>query len=241
MQTRVWVSNSYLLGLREDAQKDEPLDPMGLLEKLSSDAARVVPLEFASEFADLFTRTLSQAIGEAISETSAFVLSDAFDPRLLVEGAIQPTFMGLPIGDPPGSILMSISKRGISYGLNASVSRIYSMIVYPPIGMLFYNSVGMSDETTIAYELPFNVLEALQDLTEGGLPLGALNPFSPEWGQFVQTQFNFGGFGTSGSVIQFGPGSTMLEQYTQIVEDFDDSVESGPDSGHVTTTARPHV
>ncbi len=221
------------LGLRNPGQENDPLDPFGLLTKLSPENLsidRLVPVEFISEFTSLFVQTISQAIGAALQETAAFVASDSFDPRLLIEGSIQPTLLGVPVGEPPGGVQMSISKRGVSFGLDVSIARILELISTAnmgPFSLLAYAAPDIQDETTIAYELPFNILDALQDLTSGGLPLGALNPFSPEWGELVISQIQAITHNYNVSILQFGPGSTLLENNTQIVDDFDDPVTPG--------------
>jgi hypothetical protein len=222
------------LGLRETGQQNAPLDPLGLLSKLSPQNLgmdRLIPVEFISEFTSILVSSVGRGVQQALQQTAAFVVSDSFNPRLLVEGAIQPTLMGIPVGEPPASVQMSISKQGVSYGLNVSVVRTLQLLgtaAYTgPLGLLLYSMPTAADETTIAYELPFNILDAIQDLTEGGLPLGALNPFSPEWGQLAISEISSGVSSTVISMAQFGPGSTLLENNVQIVDDFDDPADPG--------------
>jgi carbon monoxide dehydrogenase subunit G len=222
------------LGLREAGQQNAPLDPLGLLSKLSPQNLgmdRLIPVEFISEFTSILVSSVGRGVQQALQQTAAFVVSDSFNPRLLVEGAIQPTLMGIPVGEPPASVQMSISKRGVSYGLNVSVIRTLQLLgtaAYTgPLGLLLYSIPTAADETTIAYELPFNILDAIQGLTEGGLPLGALNPFSPEWGQLTISELSSGSSSIVVSMAQFGPGSTLLENNVQIVDDFDDPADPG--------------
>mgnify|MGYP006969344006 CR=1 FL=1 len=219
------------LGLRNPGQESDPVDPFGLLTSFSPEnlaADRLIPLEFVSEFTSLFVNSLGSAVSEALTQTAAFVLSDSFDPRLLIEGSIQPTLLGVPVGEAPGGVQMTVSKRGVSFGFDASIARIISLLgAAPPLNLLMYSTQSISDETTIAYELPFDALDALEDLVDGGLPLGALNPFSPDWGLLAISQLNIAGITSSASMAQFGPGSALLENNVQIVDDFDDPVDPG--------------
>ncbi len=219
------------IGLRTVGQQNDPLDPLALLSKLELGVDRLIPIEFISEFTSILVNSVGRGVQEALLQTAAFIVSDSFNPRLLIEGAIQPTLMGVPVGEPPASVQMSISKQGVSYGLNVSVIRTLQLLgttAYTgPLGLLLYSMPAVADETTIAYELPFNALDALQDLTDGGLPLGALNPFSPEWGQLTMSELSTGSSSVVVSMAQFGPGSTLLENNVQIVDDFDDPADPG--------------
>lgn len=221
------------MGLREPGQENDPTDPFGLLDGLGNNESaidRVVPLEFASEFTSVLLETLGSAVSAAFAQSAAFAASDSFDPRLLVEGALQPTLLGIPAGDAPGSVQLTVSKRGVSFGLDASIVRMLKLIGGAPLGplaVLMNAAPDVTDQTTMAYELPFNEVEVLQSLAEGGLSLSALNPFAPDWGQLVVTQLQAIALNVTLSMVQFGPGSTLLENNIQIVDDFDDPVEPG--------------
>ena len=219
------------MGLRDPGQENEPVDPLGLLTRLSPEnlaATRSIPVEFISEFTSVLVSTMSSAITQALAQTSAFALSDSFDPRLLVEGSIQPTILGVPFGDPPAGVQMTASKHGVSYGMDVSISRIINFLgIGNPLSLLLFGSGAISDQTTIAYELPFDATEAFEALSTGGLPLGTLNPFSPDWGSVAISQLSIGGITSSASLAQFGPGSALLENNVQIVSDFDDPVDPG--------------
>ncbi len=227
--------NLVALGLRNAAQQNDPLDPLGLLSSLDAAAlavSRAIPLEYVSEATSLLVSTISSAFSSALDNTAAFILSDAFDPRLLVEGAIQPAVLGFPVGSPVGAVQMTVSKRGVSYGFTASILDTLQLLGTAPLGPLsvFMNGINtnfFSDSTTIAYELPFEVIDTLQALTDGELPLEGLNPFSPEWGMLASMEILIGGITSTASLVQFGPGSTLLENNVQIVDDFDDPVDPG--------------
>jgi len=221
------------MGLRNVGQENDPVDPFGLLTSFGSEnlaVDRLIPVEFISEFTSVLINTLGSAAFDAFAQTAAFVASDSFDPRLLIEGSLQPTLLGVPVGDPPVGVQLSISKSGVSFGLDASIIRMLKLIGSAPLGPLgFLMNVtpDVTDQTTIAYELPFNSVEVLQDLAAGELSLSALNPLSPNWGQLVTSQIQAIAASFSLSIAQFGPGSTLLENNVQIVDDFDDPVQPG--------------
>jgi len=221
------------MGLRSASQQNDPVDPFGLLTSFGADnlaVSRTVPVEFISEFTSVMIGALGSAAADAFAQTAAFAASDSFDPRLLVEGSMQPTLLGVPVGNPPGSVQLSISKRGISFGLDASIIKMLKLIGTAPMGPLAFlvaTSPDVVDQTTIAYELPFNSVEILQGLAAGELSLAALNPFSPNWGELINTQLQAITSDISLSMVQFGPGSGLLENNVQIVDDFDDPVQQG--------------
>ncbi|MEN0020289.1 MAG: hypothetical protein AAF747_05345, partial [Planctomycetota bacterium] len=229
------ASNLVALGIRTPAQAGEPLDPLGLLTSLdpaSLGVDRIIPIEYISEATALITQTLSAAVRESITETAAFIVSDAFNPRLLIEGSIQPTVFGLPVGDPLAGVQLGISKNGISYGLTANIIDSVALLgttAFGAVGNLLSQLVaaGVSDQTTIAYELPFDAAAVITALTQGGIPEGGYNPFDPAWGQLTSIDLTVGGFTTSMSLVQFGSNSTLLENNVHIDTDLNDPVQLG--------------
>lgn len=206
-----------------------------LLDDVLAFGADALGPEFtADQVMQAFARVLRSAVAQAIQDVDAFVRSDSFDPRIVIEGALQPSLFGLPVGDPVSSASASFSKKGVFVTLDAPILPLLSSLSALPgfnaVGgastllAVALAQAGLVEMTTLGLELPFDGIDTqrvLDGLADGTPPLAAFNPLGPDWGVVVNTRLNsitgLGGVGLS--MLQVSPGSPLVGRSLQLLPD----------------------
>jgi hypothetical protein len=81
---------------------------------------------------------------------------ERFDPSLKLCGMIQPSIFGMPIGEPSAEIELSIDKRAVSFGFEASVTDLIQIMVFGAgaFGVALPEQLKLlRDQTTLAVSL----------------------------------------------------------------------------------------
>ncbi len=137
-----------------------------------------------------FLTNLSNSVGTAIQTGWA-----GFDPTLTVQGVIQPTIFGFPMGNPSQEATVSINKAGVSFHIGGSLTKmakdILSQSTFGAGGpLLTLMTLGLEDNLSFGFRLDLSPIGNLitqglatgRDTSTGGTFLSllsnAINPFA---------------------------------------------------------------
>ncbi|WP_428388470.1 Calx-beta domain-containing protein [Mucisphaera sp.] len=162
---------------------------------------------------EVFARALGDAFGAAFAGALASgdqALIDAyqaFNPAFALSGAIQPSLLGFPIGDPTNEVDLILNKNQITLDLETTN-------VIQKLNAIFATS-GITDQLQIGFtaQLPGTLIDVLVDpsSTESQIAAAfgdALNPFTG-WEARLAGTLGFQGFDLARiSGIVFGPQDT---------------------------------
>lgn len=147
-----------------------------------------------SDATDNLTAFLS-ILREAVSNagTAAFT---TFNPTLEINGALQPTFFGFPLGTPTDEVALSVSKNGIAAGLTTSIKEslkrsagLFGTGLAAGFTELLVGGPGFTDELQFDFSLDWSdlsdVAESVFATDDEGKPflnsfVGTINPFD-DW------------------------------------------------------------
>ena len=159
------------------------------------------------------------ALAEIIRSATAQGLSafgDLFDPSLTITGALQPTFLGLPLGDPTVGGTLQIDRTGLYLEFEGSLTELAKAAASnsfpggsPAVsGILSTATLGVSDRMSIGARLPVGGL--IDTLIAGGT-LPTFQPLDPNWAVTISGSMTVFGFDTANvSGIAFLPGQRNL-------------------------------
>jgi hypothetical protein len=159
------------------------------------------------------------ALAEIIRSATAQGLSafgDLFDPSLTITGALQPTFLGLPLGDPTVGGTMQLDRTGLYLEFEGSLTELSKAAASSSFpggapalnGILSSATLGVSDRMSIGARLPVGGL--IDTLIAGGT-LPTFQPLDPNWAVTMSGSMTVFGFDTANvSGIAFLPGQRNL-------------------------------
>ncbi|MFK8114599.1 MAG: dockerin type I domain-containing protein [Rubripirellula sp.] len=136
------------------------------------------PLVFASSKAFASAKAVlerqfqtASAIGTIVGSSGSAGLEtffDIIDPSLTIEGSIQPSLLGIPIGEPTDELSVTIDKRELSFGGTFRIVEKLQLLAQMPL--------PLQDRINLEVSIPFDNL--FRDLATGGIP--AVDP-SRDW------------------------------------------------------------
>jgi hypothetical protein len=159
------------------------------------------------------------ALAEIIRSATAQGLSafgDLFDPSLTITGALQPTFLGLPLGDPTVGGTLQLDRTGLYLEFEGSLTELSKAAASSSFpggapalnGILSSATLGVSDRMSIGARLPVGGL--IDTLIAGGT-LPTFQPLDPNWAVTMSGSITVFGFDTANvSGIAFLPGQRNL-------------------------------
>jgi hypothetical protein len=168
---------------------------------------------------------LADVVRDATADALA-ALGDRFDPSVTVEGALQPSILGIAFGDPTVQGALSIDRRGLFFELGGSIvdaTKLTLSQTFPPAASLISAAItagtlGLSDQLAVGMRLPYGgVIDALID----GDTLPQFQPLDPEWALSLEGGLALFGFEVgelSGLAVLPGQ-ATFLGTQLQIADD----------------------
>jgi PKD repeat protein len=155
---------------------------------------------------------------------AGFVTWEGFNPTLAIRGAIQPTVLGFPMGQPTDSVTIALNKHFVSFELSASLKETLKRsvnLVSGGLGGILVDAMtlGFTDHLRFKYSAEFKGVKIIEALISGhadGLGLtqmliDALNPMTG-WSVAVGGSLDFMGFEIADiSGFMFAPNSSLLQ------------------------------
>ncbi|MCU0261485.1 MAG: hypothetical protein MUE78_10735, partial [Ilumatobacteraceae bacterium] len=169
------------------------------------------------------------ALADVVRDATADALAafgDRFDPSITVEGALQPSILGIAFGDPTVQGTLSIDRRGLFFELGGSIidaTKLTLSQTFPPAAPLISaamtaGTLGLTDQLAVGMRLPYGgVIDALID----GESLPQFQPLDPEWAVSVEGGLALFGFEVAelaGLAVLPGQ-ATFLATRLQIADD----------------------
>ncbi|MDD5388106.1 MAG: Ig-like domain-containing protein [Gallionellaceae bacterium] len=141
-----------------------------------------------------------ESLGETVKTATLAALQDGFEqfnPRLEIEGAMQPTLLGMPFGEPDQTVKLAIDKNGIVLGMGGSLvgmAGTYANLFTGglPIGsqMVAMSTAGFKDYLSFEFKLGLGGI--FQSILAGnGLP--EINPLG-DWMAGIEGSLSWMGF-----------------------------------------------
>ncbi len=198
---------------------------------------------------------LSGSAGDALAALAGVVrdatadalatFGDRFDPSFAIEGALQPTLFGLPLGSPVAGGELFIDRNGLFFEMQGSLTEIGQAtagltfpLAAPAIdAALTVASAGISDEIRVGARLPFG---GIVDALLGGNDLPTFQPLDPNWAVTVGGSMDVLGFEAAElSGIAFLPDqATFLDSRIQKL--YEQPPGTPIDANRIPITTRAH-
>ena len=152
-------------------------------------AAQALVRELLDEAEGVFKERAAEALAafagvvrDATRAAGSAFLS-VFDPAFILSGRLQPVILGIPWGAPNHDIQVGITKDGIGFGLDTSLTDIGKQVadhIVPFLGggLLTLMSLGLEDRLGVTFQLPVpGIFNALL----GDTALPPIDPNSLDW------------------------------------------------------------
>ena len=157
------------------------------------------------------------ATGDALA-----AFGDRFNPTFTINGALQQTFLGLPLGAPALGGKLFLDRTGLFFELQGSLSELSKLqmearfpLAAPLIdAALTAATFGIGDQFAIGARLPFG---GIIDSLLGGNDLPTFQPLDPNWAVTIDGELDVLGFEAAElSGIAFLPGQqTFIDSRIQ--------------------------
>ncbi len=181
-----------------------------VITAISDDIGSLTPTQ-AAAVRDEFFATIGEAAGDAL-----VAAGDEFDPSFLFRGELQPTLVGIPVGDPTNAVQVTIDRTSLGFELTTSMIENLKVAVrqFPAFGpiaesLITTATLGGRDTLSVGVQVP---VPGLTEIIIGGGRLPTLDSNAGDQNWAITLNGAFTVFGMQAQVSGFitSPGNQVL-------------------------------
>lgn len=181
-----------------------------VITAISDDLGSLTPVQAQTELASFFA-TVADAAGDAL-----VAAGDEFDPSFLFRGELQPTLLGIPVGDPTNAVQVTIDRTSLGFELTTSMIENLKVAIrqFPALGpigesLVTAATLGGRDTVSVGVQVP---VPGLTEIIIGGGRMPTLDSNAGDQNWSITLNGAFTVFGMQAQVSGFitSPGNQVL-------------------------------